>query len=108
MRRLYYWIGSNNYFYLFCVLACILLPAGILISIVFIDYAFGLGDLFAASLLLPLLLCGAMHLLMHRALERRDDRRRQDAPAETKATAAGTIGRHVPTAMAAANSRAAQ
>ena len=35
MRRLYYWVTSNDYFHLFCVAGCIFLLAGYLVSIIF-------------------------------------------------------------------------
>ena len=66
MNQIKSWITGHGAIHAICVTACIILPLGYLGFALFLGQ--NLGDLLSGSLLLPLLLCGAMHLLMHRMM----------------------------------------
>ena len=66
MNQIKSWITGHGAIHAICITVCIILPLGYLGFALFLGQS--LGDLLSGSLLLPLLLCGAMHLLMHRMM----------------------------------------
>ena len=66
MKEIKSWISGHGAIHAMCMAVCIILPLG------YVGYTMllgqGLGELLSNAWLLPLMLCGAMHLMMHRMM----------------------------------------